>query len=66
MATRPLTFGIRMRAKGRTLRVRPDERDRRQYVLEVQRDSGRSERRVHGSLPAAVRDCARAWRNRLH
>jgi hypothetical protein len=65
MATRPLTFGIRMRAKGRTLRVRPNERDRRQYVLEVQRD-GRTERREHGSLPAAVKDCARIWRNRLH
>jgi hypothetical protein len=65
MATRPLTFGIRMRAKGRTLRVRPNERNRQQYVLEVQHD-GRSERREHGSLPAAVKDCARLWRNRLH
>jgi hypothetical protein len=65
MATRPLTFGIRMRSKGRTLRVRPHERDRRQYVLEVQRD-GRTERREHGSLPAAIKDCARIWRNRLH
>ena len=66
MATRPLTFGIRMRAKGRTLRVRPHETDRRRYVLEVQRDVGHSERREHHSLPAAVRDCARAWRSRLH
>ena len=66
MATRPLTFGIRMRTKGRTLRVRPDERNRKQYVLEVHRDHGRSERREHGSLPAAVKDCARIWRNRLH
>ncbi len=65
MATRPLTFGIRMRAKGRTLHVHPNERDQRQYVLEVQRD-GRSERREHASLPAAVKDCARLWRNRLH
>ena len=60
MATRPLTFGIRMRAKGRTLRVHPHESDKRRYVLEVQRDTGRTERREHRSLPAAVRDCARS------
>ena len=66
MATTPLTFGIRMRAKGRTLRVRPHERDPRGYVLEVQRDNGRTERRDHVSLTGAVRDCARTWRNRLH
>ena len=57
MATKPLTFGIRMRSKGRTLRVRAHERDRRGYVLEVERDNGRTERRDHVSLTgAALRD----------
>ena len=66
MASRPLTFGLRYREKGRTVRVRASARDPRRYVVEVGTRSGRQRRREHGSLAQAVRDFAASWRSRLH
>ena len=65
-ASRPLTFGIRYRDRGRTVRVRACEGDPQRYVVEVKTARGRKRRREHGSLAAAVRDFAAAWRGRLH
>ena len=66
MAIRPFAFGARFVDKGRTVRVRTVERDRRSYVVEVERKGKRTQRRDHGSLPSAVRDFAQAWRDRLN
>ncbi len=66
MASRPLTFGIRYREKGRTVRVRASERDPRRYVVEVGTRGGRKRQREHTSLAGAVRDFAASWRSRLH
>lgn len=65
MASRPLTFGLRYREKGRTVRVRASERDPRRYVVEVGTRGGKR-RREHSSLASAVRDFAASWRSRLH
>ncbi len=64
-ARRPLSFGIRYRDKGRTVRVRASKRDPRRYVVEVG-TRGKSQRREHGSLGGALRDFAASWRSRLH
>ncbi len=66
MAKRPLTFGIRYGAKGRTVPVRADLRDPSRYVLEVRGGGKRVVRREHGSLGSALKDFASAWRQRLH
>ena len=63
MATRPFAFGIRLRDKGRTVRVR---QDRHTYVVEDSRAGGRTRRREHGSLGSAIRDAASTWRHRLN
>lgn len=66
MATRPLAFGVRFHAKGRTLRVRGYHGTERAFVVEDAR-AGRPVRlRRHGSLAAALRDFAATWRSRLH
>ena len=64
MARKPLTFGIRLRDKGRTLRVE-QATGRRGYVVEDSRD-GKAKRRSHPSLGGALRDAASTWRSRLH
>ena len=61
MALRPLTFGLRLRDKGRTLRVR---RDGTQYLVEDSRSGTAS--RKHATAKDAVRDAAKAWRSRLN
>jgi hypothetical protein len=66
MAIRPLAFGVRLRDQGRTVQVRARERDPQRYVVEVRRAGRRTERREHASLPGALRDLARSWRERLH
>ncbi len=66
MASRPLTFGIRFRDRGRTVRVRAHDRDSRRYVLEVSQRGGKAVRREHASLTDALRDFASTWRERLH
>ncbi len=63
MATKPLAFGIRLRDKGRTVKVRQVER---KYVVEDARDSRRTRRREHASLSGAIRDAASTWRQRLN
>ncbi len=64
MACRPLTFGLRLRDKGRTVRVKQDTR-KRSYVVEDSRD-GKAKKRSHDSLGGALRDAAVTWRSRLH
>jgi anti-sigma factor ChrR (cupin superfamily) len=66
MASRPLTFGVRFREKGRTVQVRAHERDTKRYVLEVRRPGEKIRRHEHASLSGALRGFAVAWRSRLH
>ncbi len=63
MAIKPLAFGIRLRDKGRTVRVRQVER---KYVVDDLRDGSRTRRREHASLSSAIRDAASTWRHRLN
>jgi hypothetical protein len=64
MAIKPLTFGIRLRDKGRTVRVRQDAK--RRYVVEDSQKGRGTARRSHGSLGGAIRDAASTWRGRLN
>jgi hypothetical protein len=66
MSIRPLAFGVRLRDKDRTLRVRANEKQPGRYLVEDSRDGGRSRRREHASLTGALRDAAASWRNRLN
>ncbi len=66
MARRPLAFGIRLRDKGRTLRVRGNEGSQRGYVVEDARGGRPTRCRDHASLDSALRDFAATWRGRLH
>jgi hypothetical protein len=66
MAVRPLAFGIRLRDKGRTLRVHNDPNDPSLYVIEDVREGEETRVRWHRELPEAVRDAASTWRKRLH
>lgn len=66
MAKRSLAFGVRLRAGERTVRVRARSGGSGRYVVEVRREGAAKERREHASLAGALRDCARAWRSRLH
>jgi len=66
MSIRPLAFGVRLRDRDRTVRVRKDEREADRYVVEEQRRDGRRRKRKHSSLQGALRDAAASWRNRLH
>lgn len=66
MSVRPLAFGVRLRDKGRTVRVRPHDRKPQRYVVEDSRDGGKTRRREHASLSGALRDLASTWRGRLH
>ena len=65
MALRPLTFGLRLHDKGRTVRVRQDG-DSSRYVVEDSRAGAATRRRGHASASDAVRDAAKTWRSRLH
>jgi hypothetical protein len=66
MATRPLAFGVRFRAKDRTLRVHGAHANERGFVVEDTRAGRAPSRRVHPSLAGALRDFAASWRARLH
>ena len=66
MALRPFAFGIRLRDKGRTVRVRQANTDSGRYIVEDSRVGAATKRREHGSASAAVKDAARTWRSRLH
>jgi len=64
MAIKPFTFGIRLRDKGRTVRVRQDVG--RRYVVEDSGKGRKTARRSHASLGGAIADAASTWRSRLH
>jgi hypothetical protein len=66
MSIRPLAFGVRLRDKGRTVRVRANEKKPGSYLVEDTRDGGRSKKRDHASLTGALRDAASSWRERLN
>ena len=66
MALRPLAFSVRLRDKGRTLRIHNDPQQPSRYVLEDTREGEEKRVRHHGSLPEAVQDAASTWRKRLH
>jgi hypothetical protein len=66
MAKRALTFAVRKRGGGRTVRVKAHPRVAGSWLVEVERDGARAERREHRSLAGALGDLARAWRSRLH
>jgi hypothetical protein len=66
MARRPLAFGARFRAGDRTLRVRAQGGRETGYVVEDARRGRPTTRRDHVSLSGALRDFARAWRDRLN
>jgi hypothetical protein len=63
---RPLAFGVRLRDKGRTLRLNTDARNPGRYVVEETRDGRSKKQRDHASLGGALRDLAASWRKRLH
>jgi hypothetical protein len=63
MAVRPLAFGIRMRDKSRTVRVR-HTKDAKSYVVED--SNGKQRTREHKTLQGAVKDLASTWRGRLN
>ena len=64
MALKPLTFGLRLRDRDRTVRVK--QGDDRRYVVEDSKPGRRTRRRSHASARGAVRDAAGTWRGRLH
>jgi len=66
MALRPLAFGVRLRDKDRTLRVRNAEGDPTRYVIEDDRAGEATRTREHSSLAHAIEDAAATWRKRLH
>ena len=66
MARRPLTFGLKFRDRGRTVRVRASGRNPKSYVVEDRRVGGRGREREHASLSGALRDFASTWRGRLN
>ena len=66
MAKRPFTFGVRLRDKGRTVRVRDQGGASGRYVVEDEQKGRETRRRVHASLQGALADTASTWRKRLH
>ena len=66
MALRPFAFSVRLRDKGRTLRVRNDPKNPRAYILEDERPGEATRVRKHENPPAAVKDAASTWRKRLN
>ena len=66
MALRPFAFGVRLRDKGRTVRVIQDRRDPKKFQVEDRKNGGKTRKSEHGSLGGALRDAAATWRGRLH
>lgn len=64
MAIRPFAFGVRLRDKNRTVRVR-HTKDAKSYVVEDS-NGRRKKTREHASLSGAVKDAASTWRSRLN
>jgi len=63
---RPLAFGVRLRDKNRTLRLRNDARNPEKFVVEDARTGRAQQRSEHDSLAGALRQLASSWRNRLN
>jgi 2,3-bisphosphoglycerate-independent phosphoglycerate mutase len=63
---RPLAFGVRLRDKQRTVRVRHHDRKPDRYVVEDSRAGRKTRAREHTSLAGALQDLAATWRKRLH
>lgn len=63
---RPFAFGVRLRDKQRTVRVRQNDRDPRRYVVEDSRPGRKPRKSEHASLTGALQDLASTWRKRLH
>ena len=66
MTRKAFAFGIRLRDKERTLKLRQDPKKPRRYVVEDSRRGGASKQREHHTLASAIRDAAATWRSRLH
>jgi hypothetical protein len=66
MALKPFAFGVRLRDKGRTVRVIQDARDPKKFRVADSRKGGKSRQREHDSLGGALRDAASTWRGRLN
>ena len=66
MGVRPFAFGARLRHGDRTVSVRQNRADAKRYVLEDSRARGKTRRRDHATLEAALRDLASTWRSRLN
>ena len=66
MALRPFAFGLRLRDKDRTLRVRTQDGDPRRYIVEDSRKASGTRRREHEALSGALKDAAATWRRRLN
>jgi hypothetical protein len=66
MALRPLAFSVRLRDKGRTVRIHNDPSDPKRYVLEDDREGETQRTRSHASAAEAVKDAASTWRKRLN
>jgi hypothetical protein len=66
MAVRSLSFGVRLRDRGRTVRVRRSGAAGRGYVVEEENARRSTRRRDHVSLEGALRDLASTWRARLN
>ena len=65
MAVRPFAFGVRLRDRERTARLRQDSKGARRWVVENEGRQG-TRRREHTTLEGALRDLASSWRSRLH
>ena len=63
---RPFAFGVRLRDKQRTVRVRHNDRNPDRYVVEDSRPGSKTRKREHASLTGALQDLASTWRERLH
>ena len=66
MARRPLSFGARLRDKGRTVSVKRASGASNRYVVEDRRRGGSKQQRDHATLTDALRDLASTWRGRLN
>lgn len=66
MSIRPFAFGVRLKEKGRTVRVRSNDSKPGHYKVEESRKGGETRSRDHGSLNGALRDAAASWRKRLN
>jgi hypothetical protein len=66
MAVRPFSFGLRLRDKDRTVRVRARGKNGDGFVVEDEQLGRETRRRVHHTAQSAVKDTASTWRMRLN